>query len=470
VKIRARAAATSLSLILLVALALRLGYAWEQQRIIPHVDLEAVPFQYEPGVIAYSLAVGKGFSSPFRVETGPTAWETPVYPFIVAGIFDIFGTFTFHAFIAAVLLNILFSTLTCIPVFYAGKRIGGLAIGATAAWLWALFPNAIIIPFQWIWDTSLSGLLAASILWATLAVADSRRVRDWLAYGLLWGFALMTNATLLSGLPVLLVWMAYRARKREARWLAKPALAAGLIVLCCVPWTVRNYVVFHAFVPLRSVLGLQLWLGNNDQYRDTFPGWLHPIDSPTERAKYIRMGEIAYMRQKRQEAIHWMLTHPRREAELFRQRFIGTWLGTPHPWKDFLRARSLLIRWVFIANFLAALGALFGIVLLMREAAYRAYAVPLAAFPALYPFAFYLSQALLRYRYPIDPIVLLLAAIAAVRLFHRVAPRARGLFRGSGETFSSASSSLFVRAAKGQRRPSRRGQQRCSPVYSTGRQ
>jgi hypothetical protein len=419
--VRIRAAATSLSVILLVALALRLGYAWEEQRRIPHVVLANVPFQYETGAIAYSLAAGKGFSSPFHVETGPTAWTTPVYPLLLAGIFELLGALTFHAFVAAAFLNILFSTLTCVPVFYAGKQIGGLTVGAGAAWLWAVFPNAIIVPFQWIWDTSLSGLLAATILWATLRVAGSRRVRDWCAYGFLWGVVLMTNATLLSGLPLLLAWMAYRARKRDTQWHAKTALAVGVILLCCAPWTIRNYIVFHAFVPLRSALGLQLWLGNNDLYRDKFPGWLHPIDNVAERTKYIRMGEIAYMQEKQREAIQWMLSHPRREAELFKERFIAIWLGAPHPFKDFLQTSSFLVRWVFVSNFLAAFGALFGIILLFRNPAYQAYALPVAVFPILFPFASYLGQALLRYRYPIDPIVLLLVAIAAQRLFSRTA-------------------------------------------------
>ena len=421
-KIRARAATASLIVILLAALALRLGYAWQEVRTTPRLALEAVPFQYEPGVIAYSLATGQGFSSPLRVETGPTAWTTPIYPLLVAGLFEIFGTFTFHAFLAAVFLNILFSTLTCVPIFYAGRRIGGLAVGAGAAWLWAVFPNAIIIPYQWVWDTSLSGLLVAAILWATLAAADSRRIRDWCAYGLLWGFALMTNATLLSALPLLLGWMAYRARKRwSSGWLARSTLAAAIVMLCCVPWTLRNYAVLHAFVPLRSALGLQLWLGNNDQYRDAFPGQLHPIDNQAERAKFIRMGEIAYMREKRDEAIHWMLSHPRREAQLFKERFIATWLGTPHPIRDFQRTPFLLLRWVMFCNSLASLGALLGIVILFRDQALREYAFPIAVFPVIYPFAFYLTQALLRYRYPIDPIVLLLAAIAAAWLYGRAA-------------------------------------------------
>src|SRR5258707_10207656 len=58
------------------------------------------------------------------------------------------------------------------------------------------FPSAIMIPFEWIWDTSLSALLAARMLWATLELADSDRVRDWCGYGLLCGFSLMTNPSL----------------------------------------------------------------------------------------------------------------------------------------------------------------------------------------------------------------------------------------------------------------------------------
>jgi hypothetical protein len=412
---------------MIVALGVRLVYAWYEIERIPRQALQAVPFLYEPGDIAYSLATEHGFGSPFRVDTGPTAWTTPIYPLLVAGVFEIFGTFNFHAFLAAIGLNILFSTLTCVPIFYAGKRIAGIGVGAGAAWMWAIFPNAAIIPFQWIWDTSLSGLLAATILWATLVIADSKRMQDWCAYGVLWGVALMTNATLLSVLPFVLGWMAYRQWKQAGtQWLAKVAVTAVVIALCCLPWTVRNYVVFRSFIPLRSPLGLQLWLGNNDQYRDAFPGWLHPIDSIAERAKYVRMGEVAYMREKQHEATQWMIAHPSRVLELFKERFIATWAGTPHPLNDFLGTRSLLIRSVFVSNILAAIGALLGIMTFYSSAKLRPYAVPVTAFPILFPFAFYLSQALFRYRYPIDPVVLLLAAVAVdtvVRRAHRMARR-----------------------------------------------
>ena len=200
---RLRAIATSVPIIVLAALGLRVGYTISQTQKIPPEVLRAVPYLYEPGNIAYSIAQGHGFGSPFRADTGPTAWVAPIYPYIVAGFFKIFGIYSYHAFLAAISLNMLCSALACVPLYYAGKRIGGPGVGAGAAWLWVVFPNAIIIPFQWIWDTSISTLLAATILWATIELAESRTVRDWIGYGLLWGVTLMTNPTLASLLPLL---------------------------------------------------------------------------------------------------------------------------------------------------------------------------------------------------------------------------------------------------------------------------
>lgn len=41
---------------------------------------------------------------------------TPVYPVLLAAIFRVFGSLTFQAFLAAVALNVLFSSLVCIPL------------------------------------------------------------------------------------------------------------------------------------------------------------------------------------------------------------------------------------------------------------------------------------------------------------------------------------------------------------------
>ncbi len=410
-----RATATSLWLIMLVALALRLGYMWQFQHIHPRQGVSVIPFLFESGNIAHSLATGHGFSSPFRVDTGPTAWMTPLFPLLLAGIFRIFGAYTFHAWAATVLFNITCCTLACVPIYFTAKRIGGIALAAGAAWLWAIFPNAILIPVESMWDACISALLVATILWATLALAESQGLRNWCVYGLLWGTALMFNATLAALFPFLAAWLAYRARQQNRAWLKNAAAAVAIIILCCVPWTIRNYSVFHQFVPLRSVLGLQLWLGNNDQTQDIFRGDLHPIYNSAEREQYIAMGEIAYMQQKKQEAIAYMLSHPAREASLIFYRAVSIWSGgTPYPLEDFIGTPSLRFRWVLACNLIAALGAFAGTIILFRERSQ--FAVPVTAFPLIYPWAYYLTLALPRYRLPIDPIVLMLLAISIQHL------------------------------------------------------
>ncbi|HUC54143.1 MAG TPA: hypothetical protein VMR90_08865 [Candidatus Cybelea sp.] len=404
---------TSLPLIVLVALGARLGFAWNQERKIPREVIGVVSFEQETGNIAYSLVMGKGFSSPFRRETGPTAWLTPVYPLLVAGVFRVFGIFTAKSFFAVVFLNALFSSAACVPICFAGKKISGWGPASGAAWLWALYPNAVMMPFAWVWDTCLAALLGAVLLWATLELGDSpQRTRNWSGYGLLWGFALMSNPALGSLLPFLLGWAAYRCRREAKFSFWKPALAAGIAILCCVPWTARNYLVFHKFVPLRSNFPLELYIGNNNNYAGRQFVWPPKITKEREILRYFRMGETPFMEEEKQKAMEFIRSHPGIAMELIGEKFVAFWTGVPEPLQILKTTDSLLIQVLIVCNTLAAVGALTGIVVLIGKRS--VYAFPSAVFPLVFPWLYYVTHPNLRYRHPIDPVVLLLTAVAAV--------------------------------------------------------
>jgi 4-amino-4-deoxy-L-arabinose transferase-like glycosyltransferase len=411
-------AATSLLLILLVAVGARVAFAWNQARKIPQNAFGIGLFETETGHIAYSVATGKGFSSPFQRDSGPTAWLTPVYPLLVAGLFKVFGVYSRGSFLAAISLNIVFSSAACVPIFYAAKKVAGLGIASAGAWLWALFTNAVMIPFEWIWDTSLAALLAATILWATLELAESGRLRDWCGYGLLWGLTLMTNPALGSLFPLLLGWLVYRAWREGRLQLSRPAMAAILALLCCVPWTVRNYVVFHRFIPFRSNLGYELYIGNNENYDERHRGLPAVITQDLETLRYLRMGEIAFMDEERRKALHFIAAHPRVELELFGNRIVDFWMGTAEPVNMFEVTDSPLIRGILLGNFLSLTGALLGVVALFWRR--NANAFPLAAFPVVFPVLYYVTHTSLRYRHPIDPVVMLLTAIGVGLMFGRI--------------------------------------------------
>lgn len=403
-------AATSVVLISVVALGARVGFAWERERRIAREVLEVVPFQNETANIANSLALGKGFGSVFRQETGPTAWLTPVYPVLVAAIFRIFGIFSVGSFFAIVFMNSVFSAAACVPIYFVGKRLHGIGVASAAAWLWAVFPNAVVVPFEWVWDTSLSALLGAALLWATLEVAESRRWSDCGAYGVLWGLALLTNPALGSLLPFVLGWAAYRGMREGEMKMARPGMALGIAVLCCLPWTIRNYVDFHRIIPLRSNFAFELWLGNNDIFDPDARNGKQRITRYEEVRRYSNLGENAFMDEKWRIAKEFMRAHPALEVRLTGRRFVAMWLGTEHPVKDFRETDSGLARAVFVSNLLAAVGALGGIaVLIWRRSLF---AFPVAVFPAVFPCVYYVTHAALRYRHAIDPVVLLLTAIA----------------------------------------------------------
>ena len=413
-------ASTSLALIVLVALCARVGFAWNQERKIPREVLAVVPFQQEAGNVAYSLALGKGFASVFRTDTGPTAWLAPVYPVLLAGIFRVFGSFTVAAFFAAVFFNILFSSAACIPIFYLTKRICGLPAAALAAWVWALCPAGVFFPFEWIWDTSLSALLGALLLWATLLLEDSTKLRDWCGYGILWGLALLTNPALGSIFPFLLGWAALRARKQNRPDWKFPVCALLTAILCCLPWTIRNFAAFQTFVPLRSNFAFELWIGNNDIFDEHAQNGRMKITRAEETRQYAQVGEMEYMREKRAEAVSFIASHPGLELQLTGRRIVAFWMGTETPLRDFLNTDSLLVRCIFGMNFLLTAGAFGGLIVLFREK--NLFMFPLAVTVAIFPCLYYVTHTLLRYRHAIDPAIVILMALAA-----------RGFFAASGD-------------------------------------
>jgi 4-amino-4-deoxy-L-arabinose transferase-like glycosyltransferase len=401
--------ASSAWFIAYVALVLRIAYFVYTAHLIPPSVLASVPFQNEVGNVASALAQGQGFCCLFRQPTGPTAWLAPVYPLLVAGLFKMFGIFTLRSFYAAVTLNCVFSACATFPLVHAGKRIGGATTAAVAGWIWAIFPSGIILPFQWIWDTSLAAFLAAVLLWSTLKLKNSSRGRDFMLYGILWGFSLLTNPTLGALLPFLLGWVLYQHRANRALLVRLGVVSLAVLFLICLPWTARNYVQFHRFVPIRSNFPYEFWSGNNE----IFDEHSHAVNRITRYEQihlYAQLGESEFLGEKLQKARDFVRAHPALYARLFGKRIIATWLGTDNPWQDFARTDSNLVRFLLAWNAAALLGIIVGLGRLYLRR--REYFLPIASYPVIFPVTFYIAHTTLRHRHPCDPILALVIAVA----------------------------------------------------------
>jgi hypothetical protein len=127
------------------------------------------------------------------------------------------------------------------------------------------------------------------------------------------------------------------------------------------------------------------------------------------------MGEMAFMDEEMRKALDFIRAHPKIEVKLTAERFVAFWTGLPAPIESFLSTDSLLVRVLLVCNTAAGIGALLGLALLIWKRS--VYAFPAGAYPVVFPWVYYMTHPNLRYRHPIDPVVLLLMAIAIGNLF-----------------------------------------------------
>jgi hypothetical protein len=374
------------------------------------------PYGAETGAVAAAIAQGRGFSSPLRfVNTGPTGWFAPIFPYLLAGIFKQFGVYSYGSNLIIHFFDWTFSAFTCWPIAAIGTKAFGKKIGIAAAWIWVFLPTSIFYSSVWVWDTSLAALWLALLVAATLQLRGSDRMSRWIGYGALWSAGAMINPSLLSVLPPLALWAIWPLRDRLAPAIKLASAAALIFFLGIVPWTIRNYVVFDKFIPLRSNFGLELWLGNNPDVPDSWTPWFHPNDNVEEAQKYARMTEIPYMEQKQHEAWAFIRSHPLDTARFTLHRFANHWLGIWDSPMDIWPTASWSFRLKMVGYALFSLLAWLGTLFAYRKR--NTAANPLGMVMAIFPLAFYVTHTDLRYRQPMESVMVVLAVFALVYMF-----------------------------------------------------
>ena len=401
------------------AFAVRMAILMHGWHIAPNPVKTFYPYGFELGRVAKAIASGQGFSSPLRfVDTGPTVWFTPIFPYIVAGIFKIWGIFSDLSRIIIMTMNCAFASLTVIPIYGIAERCFRNSVAVGAAWCWVFLPTALMFPITWIWDTAMAALFLALIFWATVAMRDAKSIWSWAGYGALWAIGVLINPSLLSVFPFLFGWAVWESRRDSPRWVKFSAATLLVFTIGLVPWTVRNYLVFGKFIVLRSNFGLELWLGNNPDVADTWNQSLHPNDDRKEAEKYKQMGEIAYMAEKQHEALAFMHTHPVDTLSHTWRRFVENWLAVTDSPADLWNGAPLYVKAFIIQNFLFSLFTMLGALFAYR--ANRRIAFPFAMVILVFPLVFYVTHSSLRYRFPMDPIMMVLATsgvYCAISLF-----------------------------------------------------
>jgi 4-amino-4-deoxy-L-arabinose transferase-like glycosyltransferase len=380
--------------ILTLALLTRVLILWFAVERFPHSWLYSRGI--ELGTLAQSLLAGQGLSSPFGGSTGPTALLAPGYPAVIAVVFRVFGSFTFRAAIGVMVLQVLFSAGTVMLIMVVARRCFDRRTADLAGAFWA-----VSLPLLWMptifWETCLSTLLLVGMIALALRCAEKPGPSLWAVMGGYCGMAALVNPALLTALLALLGWAAWQTRTK-LRY--SPLLGLLVLLVVFAPWPIRNARALGAFIPLRSTVGLELWMGNREGATGFLDESVFPLFNKMEYDEYAAQGEVAYMRNKSALARAYIRTHPVEFLRLSSIRLVRFWSGTG--------SRGGSIVFAIHALLTSGLGAMGMWRLWQRR---RLGVAVLFLLPlVLFPLPYYITHAEFRYRLVVDPLLTILAA------------------------------------------------------------
>lgn len=368
--------------ILLLALAARLA------AVLIFYGFASIPPLTSWGVemIATALSIhnGHGFSSPFISDSGPTAFSPPGSVLLIAAVMRFFGTGSLAA-TAIVLLQVGFSVMTVWLVMFTARRHFGDRAANFAGLICAIFPSFVVAPVK-IGDAAVSALLVA-LVFAGASTLQAARWR-FIPAGAICAIAGLMNPVLIPTMWALCAWAAWKVK--QFPWMG---ILAFLIVFS--PWPIRNAVVMHAFVPLRSNFGYELYMGNHAGGNGDFPQAMNPMMDENERRAFLREGEMNYMSEKGAIARNYIASHKSRFALLTLRRVGQFWAGA----EDGEGPTTIPLLVLSLGGFA---------MLWRRKELSVLYALPLILFPLPY----YITHVSMRFQYPIDPMLAILGASA----------------------------------------------------------
>jgi hypothetical protein len=449
-----------------------------------------------------------GFS-PFRSEM---IFYPPLYPYFLAGARALFGSL-----IAVKLLQAVLSALLVPAIGRLGGLLFGRSAGLVAAGLVAFYPELVwyaahfwsetlfltlmwwaferllagdalasraaapparvvrwlrgaflaALPFgalRLVWGHDLEPLAGAALV--LLAIAGALGLRFLLSRGsaareaaalagCLWGLATLTRETLLYFAPVAALWLLWRQRDGLARAVA----FAVPLILVVAPWTYRNYVVTHAFVPVATSGALNLWQGNTDLSREQ----VYVLSEAVRGPGPVRIAQYRYHQRMAWQAII------ERQPGWFFDKLVAE---MPAFWEaDSVALIHLMLKQAY-GPYRPGTARLVAAVLLLPYLAVLVLAV--AAIPRLrltrltglllgflvyYNLLHVITHGFSRYRLPIMPLVFLVAALALARDPSRTGPhltwqrRLAAVLVGLGWTLSVLPSIGRLAAQPGFRQP-----------------
>jgi len=290
-----------LVILFILSFLFRIAYFWID---IPVPEQDTLDYQE----LAINLLNGEGFVSRENWFGFPMySWRPPVYPAFLASIYFLFG---FNN-TAVVVVQCLIGATSVVLLWGVMSRIN-----TRAAWLAAVFMSIyepLISVCSEVMSEALFIFLILLVVWAL--GGKSRKLPSLVLGGIAVGLCALTRPVGLLLLPsyaIAIYWQVGRSGWRNIAYV----IIVTLFVIC--PWTLRNYQVHGAFVPISTHGGFIVAQSNNFD-----PAWRKEQGWGIEKEIFWNMPtEIERDRYWWTKGLSFIRDHPLVYAQLIFERLI----------------------------------------------------------------------------------------------------------------------------------------------------
>jgi 4-amino-4-deoxy-L-arabinose transferase-like glycosyltransferase len=354
-----------------------------------------------------------------------TVYRPPLWPWLIAGLSLIFG----RADIYDRLFLCCLGAGTCVLIYLFARELFGRRIGLIAGLMACIYP-ALYLYDGWLYTESLYNFLLTAICYCVLRIQrdSGQRKRLWLLCALLLALLALTRPNGILVLALVIGWTLVLTWRKilHSRALIHMVFAALVVALLLVPWTMRNYLVAHSFVPVATGDGTVLLGAYNDSILTNTNNqgiWINPLKTTPQNKQLLQPFplytctapcEIAREEASKIAAEQWIKAHLSSMPTLLFYHLRNFW--TPYtreadlPMERFPAQTSSALVHIMSTTFplvifaLAAPGLIVTMKRFWRELLF-AYLVLLAT---LGQALFYYGSS--RFRAPVEPLLVLLAA------------------------------------------------------------
>ena len=377
----------------------------------------------------YQRAIGLFETGQYQENGVPTAFWPVGYPAFLAGVMVLGGPSVLTAQLANLALSVIGALLLyglCI------RNFGSPRIATVAVCLLAAYPNHMGYSLGLYTEPLYTALLL--LVW--MLTKPDARISSIVVAGVVAGLATLVKAQMLLLAPLLIFILSMRGWTQRDVIIAlrNAMLASAVMVVTIAPWTLRNYQVLGAFIPVSTNGGMSLLAGNNPSmtfdlrtdYNDSDPIFFFFYFSVVD--------QVAADQRAREAAWRWISENPMKFVSLMPKKLIRLWLpdgesewnlqrgfANYEKWQREIRT-ARVINQIYYSLLLA--GFIFALTRCVRLREPQTLAIPLAILYFTMLSLVFSGQS--RYHAPLMPLVIIYAAwtLAWTRPTRgRVAPR-----------------------------------------------